>query len=91
MTIRRPGTVNIKIIGSSGGYQNCVYDLDALPQVGEVLNLGNWEGTVAQVVHPPEKHRTDGMSAHIELVQVQQVKDGAADVAPGKQSEELRT
>ena len=83
--------MKIKIIGSSGGYQNCVYDLDALPQVGEVLNLGNWEGTVAQVVHIPEKHRTDGMSAHIELVQVHQVKDGAADVAPGKQSEELRT
>jgi hypothetical protein len=47
--------VKIKIIGSSGGYQNCVYDLDALPHVGEVLNLGNWEGTVAQVVHVPRE------------------------------------
>jgi hypothetical protein len=76
--------VKIKIIGSSGGYENCVYDLDALPHVGEVLNLGNWEGTIGHVVHVPEQHRADGMSAHIELVQVHQIKDGGADLAQTK-------
>jgi hypothetical protein len=80
--------MKIKIIGSSGGYRNCVYDLDALPHVGEVLSLGNWQGTVAQVVHIPQRHRTDGMSAHIELVQVHEVKEGVARAAPGESPEE---
>jgi len=69
--------MKIKIIGSSGGYGNSICELDALPHIGEVLNLGNWQGTVAQVVHIPEKYRKDGMSAHIELVQVHKVQDGS--------------
>jgi hypothetical protein len=79
--------VKIKIIGSSGGYRNCTYELDALPHAGELLNLGSWEGTVAQVVHIPEEHRKDGMAAHIELVQVHQVQDGASPTTPGQSSE----
>lgn len=67
--------MKIKIIGSSGGYGNSKYELDALPHVGEVLNLGNWQGTVAQVVHIPKKYRKDGESAHIELVQIHKVRD----------------
>jgi hypothetical protein len=80
--------MKIKIIGSSGGYRNCVYELDALPHVGEVLSLGNWQGTVAEVMHIPEEHRKDGMSAHIELTQVHKVQDDASQPAPGQSSEE---
>ncbi len=58
-----------KIIGHSGGYQDSFYDLDALPHAGEVLHLGNWQGTVEQVIHIPAQHRSDGCSAHIELVE----------------------
>lgn len=48
-----------------------------------MLNLGNWQGTVAQVVHIPEKHRKDGISTHIELVHLHQVREGVAGGAPG--------
>jgi hypothetical protein len=48
---RTTNHMKIKIIGTSGGYRNSLYHLEALPHVGEVLNLGNWQGTVAQVVH----------------------------------------
>jgi hypothetical protein len=56
-----------KIIGSSGGYGGCFYDLDTVPRTGEVLNLGDWQGTVEQVIHIPTKFRADGCSAHIKL------------------------
>jgi hypothetical protein len=32
-----------------------------------VLNLGDWQGTVEQVIHIPAKFRADGCSAHIKL------------------------
>jgi len=53
-----------------------------------VLNLGNWQGTVAQVVHIPKKYRKDGECAHIELVQVHKVQDEVSQAASGESSEE---
>jgi hypothetical protein len=60
-------------VSDGGGYQQSVYELDALPHVGELLDLGKWQGTVAQVTHIPEKFRTDGTSARIELTDVHKV------------------
>jgi hypothetical protein len=80
--------MKIKIIGTSGGYRNSLYHLEALPHVGEVLNLRNWQGTVAQVVHIAEEHRKDGTAAHIELMQVHKVQDGVSQAAPGESSEQ---
>jgi len=80
--------MKIKIIGNSGGYGNSRDELDALPHASEVLNLGNWQGTVAQVVHIPKKYRKDGECAHIELVQVHKVQDEVSQAASGESSEE---
>jgi len=80
--------MKIKFIPPSGGYGDTRCELDVLPHVGEVLNLGNWQGTVKQVVHIPEKYRKDdGISAHIELEQVHTVQD-ASQAAPGESSAE---
>jgi hypothetical protein len=50
--------VKVKII-DGGGYQGTTLDVDAVPRVGERLRLGNWEGTVAQVIHVPARYRGD--------------------------------
>ena len=51
--------MKVKII-HGGGYQKCVFEVDAVPRAGEVLALGNWEAPVEQVVHVPEQYREDG-------------------------------
>jgi hypothetical protein len=45
------------LIIDGGGYQGTMLELDAVPRVGETVNLGNWEGTVAQVIHIPVAYR----------------------------------
>jgi hypothetical protein len=50
--------VKVKII-DGGGYQGTTLDVDAVPRVGEKVRLGNWEGTVAQVIHVPVRYRAD--------------------------------
>jgi hypothetical protein len=45
---------------AGGGYQGTTLDVDAVPHAGETVRLGNWQGTVAQVIHVPAHYRDNG-------------------------------
>jgi len=51
--------MKVKIL-AGGGYQGTTLDVDAVPRVGETVRLGNWHGTVAQVIHVPTRYRDNG-------------------------------
>jgi hypothetical protein len=52
------------LIIDGGGYQGTMLDVDFLPRAGETVNLGNWEGTVAQVIHIPAAYREGQKREH---------------------------
>ena len=54
--------MKVKII-EGGGYQGTTLDVDAVPRIGETVNLGNGQGTVAQVIHIPSSYRDSGKAA----------------------------
>jgi hypothetical protein len=55
--------MNVLII-DGGGYQDTMLDLDAVPREGETVNLGDWEGTVARVIHIPVAYREGQRREH---------------------------
>lgn len=64
-----------------GGYQGTTYDVDALPRVGEMIRIGDWEGEVVKVTHVPsqnasgKRYRDSGQpGALLELAGSHQVK-----------------
>jgi hypothetical protein len=52
------------LIIDGGGYQDTMLDVDFLPREGETVNLGDWEGTVARVIHIPVKYREGQKREH---------------------------
>jgi len=58
--------MKVKII-DGGGYQGTTLEVDAVPRVGETVKLGNWQGTVVQVIHIPSRYR-DNTEPGTELV-----------------------
>ena len=52
------------LIIDGGGYQNTMLDVDFLPRKGETVNLGDWEGTVARVIHIPAAYRQGQKREH---------------------------
>jgi hypothetical protein len=67
--------MNVSIRG--GGYRGTVITVDAIPRVGETVNLGKYEGIVESVTHLPNQYRDEhnaNVSAEITLRDVHMIK-----------------
>lgn len=51
-------------------------DVDAVPRAGEMVRLGNWQATVAHVIHVPARYREGGEpGTQLVLTAVSKVKE----------------
>jgi hypothetical protein len=62
-------------ITAGGGYQGTTLEVDVLPRAGETVNLGNWEGTVSQVIHIPAAYRNGEHVAELRLTGSSRIND----------------